>query len=99
MSKVKEILVKAKDILCTKGWIQGTFEKDGACCALGALGNATGDVAGCYFDEVEAEHVLRRVVPNGRIVAFNDTPGRTKEEVLEAFDQAIALASAEKEAA
>ena len=44
----------------------------------------------------DASVALRLFVPRGRLGMWNDAPGRTKEEVLELYDKAIALASTEE---
>ena len=77
-------------------------EKDCYCCALGAIGMAT---PGCYPnvraskkypENTPAARYLNQVVSPDRlgmcIAAWNDAPCRTLDEVLKAFDKAIANA-------
>jgi hypothetical protein len=40
-----------------------------------------------------ARDVFRKVIDDENITRWNDSPGRTKREVLAAFDKAIALAT------
>ena len=78
-----------------KGWVQYTYEHEAdgapiAWCAAGAISRqhlSVNESAGAYL-------LLRRVCGE-TVSAWNDAPGRTKEEVLAAFDRAIALAERE----
>lgn len=99
----KQILIDAKTLLETQGWTQKAYarDKDGnttpaipglgepVCfCSVGALLHAGGN-ADLALDI--ASDCLRDVLP-GRdfsIIDFNDTPGRTKQEVLDVFQKAI----------
>ncbi len=95
---LREVLVEARRILENVGWCQGTYARDensvailtddpGACqfCVMGALYFASDD-----SDVEEEARALLNTVVEGSIVAYNDAPGRTKEEVLAVFDLAIA---------
>jgi hypothetical protein len=78
-------LLRAKRCIEEHGWNQGGYESaDGRVCALGAL-LKTGWGVG------KARMFLLRVV-DAVIYDWNDTPGRTIEEVYDALDRAIALA-------
>jgi hypothetical protein len=100
-----DVLMEARAYI-EKGWCQGAAAKDEfgqsveweqrlngiarSWCALGAIT----DGAGLRLQSPElrdAEHLLQRVVGDGWIAVWNDSPGRTQEEVLEAFDRAIGL--------
>lgn len=98
MKTTKEILVAARALIAEKGWCTGVMARDAnghavgeqdsnaACyCVLGALTAANGD-------EIPNSVYVAFAYANGAesIVDWNDVKGRTKEEVLEAFDKAIA---------
>ncbi|RJQ09405.1 MAG: hypothetical protein C4558_06295 [Dehalococcoidia bacterium] len=90
-----EFLRAAKARLEEDGWTQGEFGVDRSPhCVVGALvrvRDALGDV------QIGApEAFLARAVGRHSIIAWNDAPGRTVEEVYAAFDKAIALAEAEE---
>ena len=81
-----------------KGWCQHAFaiDKHGlrvprdsnsavAFCMTGALDNATG-----------ASAYLYKAVRGDSVVDYNDSPRRTKAQVLAAFDRAIVLAKKER---
>jgi hypothetical protein len=77
-------------------WGQGAYYKDGAYCAVGAL-EPTGDYVERYapdaFGLLSAIVAPDENVPmSGHVIQWNDQPQRTKAEVLEAFDVAIAHA-------
>jgi hypothetical protein len=92
MSKsLKQIYLDAADHIEKVGWYQGSmFKRDPfsesedprvlPCCVLGAL-----QIAGT----LDASH-LRRYLKNYSAVSFNDTPGRTVEEVTAALRGAAA---------
>lgn len=88
-----EILCAAQ-ALVGKGWCQGeyTAKIDGkpiAWCARGAV------LAVCPTGASDASWLLWNVV-NEDIVHWNDAPGRTQAEVIQAFDRAIELAEAKR---
>lgn len=94
----QEVLKKSAEILRTSGWCQGEYEnQDGAHCLMGAMRAATGVDRLCLR---EYEHnnfyaardfldwyVYQKLNYCG-IVNFNDTDGRTVEEVLALLDEA-----------
>ena len=107
--KTSEVLRAARAKI-VQGWTQGAFARDAegrstpwqgdeaVCwCAMGAIG-----CVGPDHDDI-AESVLialqRAIGPTGytAISHFNDADGRTKDDVLAAFDRAIALAMAKEE--
>ncbi len=94
---ISEVLRKARAVE-EQGWTQGAIARnvdaemvdpdddDAVCwCAMGAL-----IVAEPNFDRLlDALYVLRSST-NGYVDLFNDAPGRTQQEVIAAFDRAIA---------
>ena len=100
--KTYEILEAAKAVLLTKGWHQGSFfGKDGSACASGAIRLVYEELyhPDSYAKDwvcSDAYTYLNKAVGDWRISNWNDMKGRTFEEVLAAFDKAIALAK-EKE--
>jgi hypothetical protein len=62
------------------GWCQGVMRRRGAVCAIGAISRNAG-----------ALEVLYRAFGEGHIPKWNDTPGRSKEDVLALYDRAITL--------
>ena len=91
--------------LIQKGWTQGTLARDqkGAevssssrsavqWCALGAL------TAYKAADDIEAAQFIRRCIParyDNCVSDWNDSPRRTKQEVISVFKKAIKLAEAQ----
>lgn len=92
---LNEIIDKAIELLETKGWCQGYYYRDikgfktkvsedsASYCALGSIIKvrylANGKYSGVNIvDRFQQVH-------NIDIVAYNDTKGRTKEEVIEAL--------------
>jgi hypothetical protein len=82
----KEILKLAKQRIEKYGWIQGNFgDEQCGFCSAGAFLDiyANGEKVETYWARLK----LQRLV--GALLSWNDAPGRTKEEVLAAFDKAI----------
>jgi len=101
-----DVLRKAKALIEEKGWHQGAYQGPTGClCVRGACYAAAGlDLASPEFDSAAAmdaetaQYLLGEQVDVhllGSLAAWNDRPGRTKEEVIAAFDKAIALAEQE----
>jgi hypothetical protein len=101
-----EILKDAKALLETKGWTQGAAARnargwtvgpndgDAACfCGLGAVWAACPSI-NPLIGGSSAETALRATVPQNLFASFNDEEGRTVEEVLAKFDEAIAAEEA-----
>jgi hypothetical protein len=78
-------------ITLPESWIQGETSRDNDTkfCALGAINHAVG--AGDDRIWIRACQVLNLAMGT-RIVSFNDEEGRKHEEILAAFDRAIAIA-------
>lgn len=80
--KPSEVLRAAATRLETHGWCQGIYRKDNLCCLVGAVEAICEDfdLDDCPIDYV-AEDI--RGGPHGRTPErWNDTPGRTAEEVI-----------------
>lgn len=85
MTTTHEVLVAARNLIDRGGWIQGAVLTSDGRCAVGALR----DTGGALDTNDEPFWILRRQVGTA-LSRWNDTPGRTKAEVLAAFDKAIA---------
>lgn len=94
MTTTRDILVKARSLIAS-GWTRGrlacdarsrcvTYDSDEArsWCALGALSRSAAD--GATVGKFRAQ------ISGGDIATWNDAPERTQEQVLDAFDRAIA---------
>lgn len=95
-----EVLVAARNLLEREGWVQRRGVTENGRCAVGATGCVAGLTpescpVGAFDAFREANNalavVLRERGESARVVDWNDTPGRTKEEVLALFARAIAL--------
>lgn len=87
-----KVLKDARKLLAKRGgWVQGHYQS-GKCghCAMGALIAAAGKNLRARDTEDSA---LRNAIACHYVVVWNDMPGRTKREVLAAFDKAIKFAS------
>jgi hypothetical protein len=79
---IEKLLNDAADYLETYGWIQGAAGSNGGpACVIGALAFCGPDEFQCFGDATER---LRSYL-GCYIAAWNDTPGRTKEEVVRAL--------------
>ncbi len=89
LSEVKLLLIRARERIEKKGWCQGAFHRGSASCMMGALGytRKRGCPSGLHY---MAGEQLRSFVGGDLVPHWNDRPGRTKAEVLEVFDKAIA---------
>lgn len=96
----KEVLQEAANVIRTHGWAQGDYIVNGSYCTLGAIDH----VLEKFEDEImwvyklrnkvtgPIQEVLRRKTGSVIIHNWNDAEGRTKEEVLEVFEEAIKIA-------
>ena len=84
---VADHLLRARARIVRNGWrTNGLGSAWGPVCAIGALTLEGGD-----WDA--AHDLLRDALPYPTgIINYNDTPGRTKKEILALFDRAIELA-------
>lgn len=83
LDEVTKLLIEGRERI-EQGWCQYATRKDGAVCMVGAIYTT---VDNTYCDAVRR---LQRVIDMVDIVVWNDAPGRTQDEVLDAFDKAIA---------
>lgn len=83
----RDVLIETKRVLQTHDWLQGraTNANHTAFCLLGAIEHVG---AALYLREC-ATNIIRRMLPNSGIAQWNDTYGRTKEEVIDLLNQAI----------
>ncbi len=99
----KEVLIRGKERL-ERGWCQGASARDASgnksdpespnaasFCVFGAMHEREGPYASDRAREL-IRRVLGAKLGDGAIAIYNDTPGRTKEEVLALVDKAINLA-------
>jgi hypothetical protein len=98
-----EYLKRAKAVMLARGWTTGTsINHVNEVCVYGALAIAGGAMPTAELQypyargESEARRVFLKAVGSGSIIIWNDATGRTPEQVLAAFDAAIALAEAEE---
>jgi hypothetical protein len=88
-------LIEARRLI-ESGWIQYEARNRKGHCLSGALFNASGCLPGEITSEAyqEAVDLVRSVIfePKfgGALMLWNDADGRTKADVLDALDQAIA---------
>ena len=86
-SPLTRMLVDARQQL-DQGWCQHRARQRGLACMIGSL--AISD----YDAFVEAERLLLGAIRDlghlqTSVAAFNDAPGRTKQQVLQVYDRAI----------
>lgn len=99
--KASEVLRGAKGVLQRQGWLQGGYGTvDGPVDLLGACAVACGAKhLGAGSAALDAEQIvvpyLREVI-GLHVSPWNDTFGRTLDEVIAAIDRAIALAEADE---
>lgn len=91
-----EVLRGARALLAVHGWCQEEFLNAAGCyCAAGALNDAAGSTAQwSNGDSRDARDALKAALGEFSVLAWNDVPGRTVDEVLAAFDRAIATEEA-----
>jgi hypothetical protein len=100
--KTSEVLRKAADEIRRRGWHQTDYGSDVVAfetCAVCSLGAVNTVVAGDPFawatvneDRDLAIAALMRSIDDERVPDWNDTEGRTVEEVLDAFERAAQAA-------
>jgi hypothetical protein len=90
--RAREVLGEAAELLMVDGWAQGSFHADdGRHCAIGAIAAIAGQLD--QFDtsrriECRAVNLLRVTIQDNNIVAWNDDPHRTAEDVILALKRA-----------
>lgn len=86
-----EILEEAKHLLNTCGWRQHEYGNcDIGFCLYGAVDQATGRQDITHLTQVE--RVLEQTVYkyfDSSVITFNDTEGRTKQDIITLIDLAI----------
>ena len=93
-----EVLREAKTLIMRDGWIQGRmYDAMHGHCMHGALTRACEAIRstrnirpGAPLPSIDAVFALQEAILEP-VAAWNDRPGRTVREVLDAFDRAIAL--------
>lgn len=92
-----ERLTAAKKLI-QKGWTQGHYaeDKDGSIVSYNSPTASRFCLMGAVHLKVAPTEYLKAALGSltntGRLVKYNDTPGRTKKEVLALFARAIKLA-------
>lgn len=98
---IPDLLDKAADVIIERGWHQGDYQKPGgeAVCAMGALFAAAARsprTAGLNTADprsaaaVAATCLKRHLGIESSLPAWNDSPGRTEDEVLAALRECAA---------
>jgi hypothetical protein len=91
---IKENLQAAAAIIRERGWCQNQgSDADGGCCLARALGEAeraTGATGEFVLAAMSCMHIRSLGIKDA--IKWNDTPGRTKEEVLELLERAAETA-------
>lgn len=97
---IAEILRAGKARLLELGWCQGDeaalyADEPRKCCAATAI-PLMGTDRECFVRTIAACDFLKKTIglENGQLSAWNDDPERTLEDVLAAYDKAIAAAEA-----
>lgn len=89
---IVKVLTNAKAVLLTRGWCQNRAVNDkGNVCLAEALAIACEDSPDQEKLFVEVSEVMCQFMNKRYITDWNDQEGRTKENVLEALDKAIAV--------
>lgn len=103
MNSAVVVVLKKARALIEQGWTQGAFkrytdnpDRPIEYCAVGAIREASNsEVWGELYDAgICLSTALRGMAYTHDPIEFNDAPGRTREEVLEMFDKAIAAGCA-----
>lgn len=94
METHKNLLIEAREYITNYGWRQGQYQdSDGLVCLEGSLSTNNIGERYNYGDMLAAKELLRVVTESENLAMWNDKTKRTKQEVLEALDQAIYLAN------
>ena len=89
LSPVTEMLIKGRQRV-QNGWSQHIMRQRGAVCMIGSLTITDYEVF-AVAEQLILEAIQELGYYYSSIVAFNDDLPRTKQEVLEVYDAAIAL--------
>ncbi len=89
-----EVLKEARTLI-SKGWTRGHYAHKNSYCMVGAVMHVCAGRDERQLACRASKEALMGCLPKGYLdlVMFNDTPDRTKEEVLAVFDKAIAEAA------
>lgn len=93
MSDVKTPLREAKALLLKEGWVQHAYSSAWGFCLAGALRYVAQDDADCAqaLEALVSENkFLKGLQPLNEIIFWNDDPRRTKEQVIDLIDRALA---------
>lgn len=93
--EIKNLLVSAKNLILTDGWIQGDYgDSESGFCILGAV-SAAYDEAALDDDGAVAREACKRLQATlsdlgfvTSVAAWNDRDGRTEQQVLDLLDTA-----------
>ena len=86
---IVQIYEDAGALLLERGWCKGNFENEhGEFCLLGAMATVHPDLDDTYR---QAKFILRELI-NQPLHQWNDSPGRTRGDVLELLTQGIIIA-------
>jgi hypothetical protein len=91
LDDVTKLLIEGRERI-EQGWCQGRFEAKGSFCMLGAIryDHQTTKWRRAARKRLARALGLGQEADGNHIPNWNDAPGRTKDEVLQAFDRAIA---------
>ena len=85
LDDVTKLLIEGRERI-ERGWCKYNLQLGNAVCALGAIGWGERPSE----TKIEARRRLSAAVGTDRIPHWNDAPERTKQDILDAFDAAIA---------
>lgn len=86
MDEVGKILLGTASYIEAHGWCQGSYEKNGAVCIVGAICRVVPDNSGYQLRADSVDRLETHL--DSCATDYNDAPGRTKEEVLAALRKA-----------
>jgi hypothetical protein len=72
-------LVDAAELIEECGWTQGTYHDEDGFCIHGAINAVTKHDK---YQRRKAKKELRKLIPGGSIIDWNDAPGCTKSQAL-----------------
>jgi hypothetical protein len=86
LDDVTKLLIEGRERIERGGFCKARFKSGTAFCTLGAIGWGERPSE----TKIEARRRLSAAVGTDRIPHWNDAPERTKQDILDAFDAAIA---------
>lgn len=91
----KQILLEAKQLLTTNGWIKGAYADGSKYCLRGAMNSVCSDGADVFLPRRGALSKALTAVENATgcwrsVEEFNDEPSTKIEHVMDAIDRAVA---------